>query len=453
MIALKRGAKVRPLTLGIPDRNLPGKYLLNSKECRDLCQDYLGRIQKGVNISNGGESIIHSFSYATEKYPHRNILKTDFQNAFNQVDRVTMLHEIKSKAPFLYSYCQSMYAAESTLSLYTDITDAGDVYSIKSSAGSQQGCVHGSLYFAMAVHPFLTRLDEMLSLKGDGEFIQAFIDDWISSVDDNSLLEVLTILLNDGPSIGLHLNRNKTEILIGLKSDSGEAISLRNRLIDPNGDFRLQSANVILHPDNDPSAGLENYGLVILGAPVGSMQYKHKFLDEKLQALDGEGRLLQAIDDPQCQMLLLQYCFSRKFTYLMRTIEPAIMRVHLPRFNSLIDDILGSIVNLNQSLMQPANLQCRLRIDQGGLGVGLLDITPSAAYGASFIACFPSLFAMDPTILTSLRSDCDFNIIQAFRSAISTINFFFFFFFFFRQTDKFNTNLIAQKHSTLKAID
>jgi len=107
----------------------------------------------------------------------------------------------------------------------------------------------------------------------------------------------------------------------------------------------------------------------------------------------------------------------------MRTIEPAIMHVHLPRLNSLIDDIVGSIVNLNQRLMQPANLRCRLRIDQGGLGVGLLDITPSAAYGASFIACFPSLFAMDPTILTSLRSDCDYTIIQAFRSAISTINY------------------------------
>ncbi len=53
LIALKRGAKTRPLTLGIVDRNIPGRVLLQTPECKALCSDYLSAGgQKGVNVCN-----------------------------------------------------------------------------------------------------------------------------------------------------------------------------------------------------------------------------------------------------------------------------------------------------------------------------------------------------------------------------------------------------------------
>ena len=41
LIALKRASKTRPLTLGIPDRNIPGKVLLDTPECKVVCREYL----------------------------------------------------------------------------------------------------------------------------------------------------------------------------------------------------------------------------------------------------------------------------------------------------------------------------------------------------------------------------------------------------------------------------
>jgi hypothetical protein len=88
LIALKRGAKTRPLTLGIVDRNIPGKVLLETPECKALCRDYLSAGgQKGVNVSTGAEQIIHSIEAGRTFRPSRNILQADGVNAFNSAHR------------------------------------------------------------------------------------------------------------------------------------------------------------------------------------------------------------------------------------------------------------------------------------------------------------------------------------------------------------------------------
>ena len=431
LIALRRGVKTRPLTLGIVDRNIPGKLLLQTPECRAVCRDYLSAGgQKGVNVSNGAEQVIHSVEAGRTFRPSRNILQADYVNAFNSAHRNDMLREVKEQASFMYAYCRKLYAAKSTLSVYSSVSTNGNVFKITSAEGAQQGCVHGSFDYCIGTHPFLLRLANELPEQEFNEFFLAFIDDLTGSLDDEYLVKTLDIMLDEGPASGLYLSREKTKVLVGLKPSFAEAFQLKHILTDPNGHYRLRPENVILHPDNS-STPWSQYGLVVLGAPVGALDYKHAFMEELLVKLTNEHRILQKIADPQCKFLLLNYCFSKKLTYALRTISPSITQPYLTEFNALIDSLLSDIMQLDADINDESAIsytiaQSRLRINDGGLGLGLLDLTSTAAYLASIVACLPTIYKYEKDFLPSLLSPPsidDSSMVEDIKAAVSTINY------------------------------
>jgi hypothetical protein len=84
LIALKKIAAPRPITLGIPDRNIPCKFLLKSKQGQEICEKLEGD-QKGVGVANGCEKISHNHAYSFSKDPSKNTLKADFKKAFQKI--------------------------------------------------------------------------------------------------------------------------------------------------------------------------------------------------------------------------------------------------------------------------------------------------------------------------------------------------------------------------------
>ena len=414
------------------DRNIPGKVLLQNPECKALCRDYLSAGgQKGVNVSNGAEQIIHSVEASRSFRPSRNILQADQVNAFNSSHRNDMLTEVKQKAKFMYAYCRKMYAAQSTLSVFSSVSAKGNVFKLTSAEGAQQGCVHGSFDYCIGTHPFLLRLANELPEQEFNEFFLAFIDDWTCSLDDESLLKTLDIMLTEGPASGLVLSREKTKVLVGHKPSDADALHLKHILTDPTGQYRLRPENVVLNPCNDSSTPWSQYGLVVLGAPVGGIEYKHAFMEDLLTKLTNEHGILQKVVDPQCKFLLLNHCFSKKLTYVLRTISPSITQAYVTDFNALIDSLLSDIMQLDADVNDPSALassfaQSRLRINDGGLGLGLLDITPSAAYLASVVACLPTINKYEKDFIPSLFASptrFDSQMVEDIRAAVSTINY------------------------------
>jgi hypothetical protein len=70
--------------------------------------------------------------------------------------------------------------------------------------------------------------------------------------------------------------------------------------------------------------------------------------------------------------------------------------------------------------------QSRLRINDGGLGLGLLDVPPQAAYLASIVACLPCINKYEKGFIPSLlstTSDEDYLMINDVKAAVSTINY------------------------------
>ena len=112
---------------------------------------------------------------------------------------------------------------------------------------------------------------------------------------------------------------------------------------------------------------MSQYGLVVLGAPVGSVEYKHAFMQDLLSRLTEEHRILQKIVDPQCKFLLLNHCFSKKLNYALRILSPSITSLYVEEFNSLINSLLANIMQLDADANDMSSVlitfkQSRLRI-------------------------------------------------------------------------------------------
>ncbi|KAJ6639514.1 hypothetical protein Bhyg_12260 [Pseudolycoriella hygida] len=73
--------------------------------------------QNGINVKGGTEAIVHAVR-ALAEYDHPTpmaILKFDYKNAFNEINRKYMLKEIKREAPSLFSMMQQTYCCSSNL--------------------------------------------------------------------------------------------------------------------------------------------------------------------------------------------------------------------------------------------------------------------------------------------------------------------------------------------------
>jgi hypothetical protein len=104
----KKDYGIRPIAIGNIFRILAAKigcYILQSYL---LVHSYLTPNQLGVATKLGYESCIHTvrtYSYAHNPENFGKILlKIDFSNAFNSMDRDSMLHQVKDVTPSLFFF-------------------------------------------------------------------------------------------------------------------------------------------------------------------------------------------------------------------------------------------------------------------------------------------------------------------------------------------------------------
>jgi hypothetical protein len=127
------------------------------------------------------------------------LLKIDFSNAFNQVDRRAFVKDACEEFPGLANWTNWCYGEESFL-LY----DHKDV--ITSSSGVQQGDPLSPLYFCFALNPLVKEITSL------GPVYQKwYMDDGGIVASVPVLLKVWTLLKEKGPALGLHLNPSKCE--------------------------------------------------------------------------------------------------------------------------------------------------------------------------------------------------------------------------------------------------
>ena len=188
----KKDGGIHPIAVGCTLRHVAAKTA--SRSVMQRMGSLLAPLQLGYGTPLGAEAEAHSARLYLSNLPSDQVLlKLDF----NSARRDKMLEVIEEFAPELFPYLFSCYSAPS--SLYFNDTV------IRSSEGVQQGDPLGPLLFCLVIYPLI------LQLKS--EFRLFYLDDGTIGGSEPEVLEDLRFVEQEAASLGLHLNRSKTELI------------------------------------------------------------------------------------------------------------------------------------------------------------------------------------------------------------------------------------------------
>lgn len=150
----KRGGGIRPIATGNVIRRLTGHILCNKG--RPQIETLLRPHQVGVATKRGAEIAIHTARTYVHDPCNKNkvLLKIDYKNAFNSIDRDKMLTPFKQFLPEFYPFMYQCYRNPSLL-FYGDST-------IDSEVGAMQGDPCGPLAFSLTIQPIVQIMKSQL---------------------------------------------------------------------------------------------------------------------------------------------------------------------------------------------------------------------------------------------------------------------------------------------------
>ena len=194
----KKDGGLRPIAVGCTLRRLAGKVV--SRRVMNEIGDLVRPIQLGYGTRGGAEAAVHATrAYITEESAESQVLlKLDFKNAFNTVDRAKMLEEVKDHLPMYYAFIWQMYTAPSHLFF-------GE-HRLSSECGVQQGDPLGPLLFSLVTRRLSAAMISPLNCW--------YLDDGVIGGEIAGVAVDLETVVEEGKAVGLELNMAKCEVFI-----------------------------------------------------------------------------------------------------------------------------------------------------------------------------------------------------------------------------------------------
>ena len=225
---------------------------------------------------------------------------------------------------------------------------------LTSEQGVQEGDPLGPLLFSLVLNFFVSDI----SSRGDCSlnYHAWYLDDGALAGPGSSVYNILAMLQELGPPLGLHVNIHKCEVF------SHSSLDL------------FPAAIKTSHTPN----------LDILGSPIGDAEFCHHYIAHKW--LEAQSLLPRLDDvsliDPQVALTLLCMCggFCR-LVHLARTTPPSLSRAALQLYDQDVRRCFSSCTAVDTS--DVAWKQSMLGLSKGGLGLRSLHHHAPAAYIAS----------------------------------------------------------------------
>ncbi|XP_061723449.1 uncharacterized protein LOC133529685 [Cydia pomonella] len=271
------------------------------------------------------------------------LVKIDLKNAFNCVERDSILKEVLELAPPLYPYLYQCYSDATNLYFKENI--------VLSQIGAQQGDPLGPLLFCLAIHKSITTLNSPLNVW--------YLDDGVIGGRPETIIEDLKNLIPTFKELGLEVNPTKCELFCGSMSES--SFSALQTLLP--GIKRLDKAS-----------------LSLLGAPIFPEGVSAALRTKKDALVAARNHLTNL--SSHVSMTLLRHCFATpRMTYILRT-SPS---WQFPESAKEIDQELKSTLQLilNVDLTDTQWIQASLPIRHGGLGIRRVEDIGLIAFLAS----------------------------------------------------------------------
>jgi hypothetical protein len=349
MALIKKCKGVRPIAMGEVLRRVASKCC-----CKLVVEDakvFFGPYQVGVATSGATEAPVHVVREMARSYgndPGIIMLKVDFSNAFNNIERQNILERTWIHFPGIY--CWVLYCYGQPGMLYF----AGII--IASKQGVQQGDPLGPLLFSLVLHELVL---EIAVACPELKVHVWYLDDGTLIGTYAEVQKALAIIRLSGPRIGMVLNETKNELWWPSQPDTdddGFPVGFKRR---------------------------DNEGVDLLGAPIGTEEFCTRYLVEKLKKLDLVDTRLLMMKDAQVEMLLLRYCLSiGKLTNLVRATPPALVSQALALFDDRMFRMLARVMRVT-GFDEVQWAQAGLPIRSGGVGLTQALQLSGAAYVAS----------------------------------------------------------------------
>ena len=319
-----------------------------SSSTRHEAFNSLASLQLGVGVKGGCEAVIHATSQLMSSIPpHQGwTLLLDFSNAFNCIDRGSMFAEIRRRIPSLSAWMESCYSSQPLLYLGSN--------TIHSCSGVQQGDPLGPLGFALTLHPLVERIKaEVPNLVLNAWYL----DDGTLMGCPDDLATALRIIEEDGPLLGLHLNRAKSLLFIPEDVD----------------------VSVSPLPSDIP---ITRQGFTLLGCPIGPPSYCEEVFGDRIAKMKHSLEALRDIGDSQMETALLRSCLSfPKISFILRTCPISHIHHAAREFDGAIRISLESI--MGGPISEWSWLKASLPSSLGGLNLRSAVFHASAAFLAS----------------------------------------------------------------------
>ena len=358
--ALKKDGGIRPIAVGNLLRRLVGKCC--ASELQHRAATLLSPNQLGVGVRGGCEAIVHTVREPLKANPSLYLLQADLVNAFNLADRAAAMEDVAKLFPEILAWVTTCYGKPSHL-LFGAIT-------ILSERGFHQGDPLAALLFALVLHPLVLKIQERVP----GLAVNAwFLDDGSQVGTLEELREVTDILVEEGPARGLTLSTAATVQAPGRP---------KTTIWRPSG----------LEGEADPLGrgvvGIEEAGVILLGAPLGSEEYVKQEVEKKVEKVREISGLLPQLEDPHTEYVLLRSCLSLpKLSFLLRAVDTTQLKDQLKEFDSITREGLTRI--LGTPLSDRPWQQAKLPVSMGGMGLRAAEDHAPAAHAASVLALQP----------------------------------------------------------------
>ena len=308
----------------------------------------------------GCERVCHDVREAIDKDPTLAVVTIDATNAFNEQCRIWMAYQLYSHACLspLFNIFDLAYSKAGDLVLKIQ----GVEHIIKSSTGTRQGDVLGSLLFCLGMNPLLLRAKARHNDVG----LRAIIDDITIWGPPASVLDCFEYLRAEMMKISLRANYKTT-------------------MYAPAGYIHDETRFPTSGPDR--AITLSYDGVKI----VGSMQSRDpsiitSFLEEKQRRGEDLFRRITQLP-PNQAFVILQKCTIPRVMYISRTMNPDYVIPSLCEpFDARVRDALQVILQCSLSQVSyESEILMHLPPSEGGAGITQTSLIARDAFLASLM--------------------------------------------------------------------
>jgi hypothetical protein len=306
----KKDGGIRPIAIGNCLRRLTSK--LACFQSRNIVNSYLSPHQLGVATKLGCEAAIHTTRTFVNNDQNRGkvLLKLDFKNAFNSVERDCILKEVQCHTPLLYPYLYQCYRNPSTLFFGNHL--------ISSSVGAQQGDPCGPMIFSLAIQPIILSLVSQMNIW--------YLDDGTLADYPEVVLSDFKKVINLSQEIGLELNFNKCEIFCC------------------SGDTDLK----VIKEFQNLAPGIkicDRESLSLLGSPIFDQGFKNT-VEKTIITVENLLNKAELLNRHVAYTLIKNCLFIPKFNFLLRTTPFWKFSNYVNSIDSSLKYCLERILNL-----------------------------------------------------------------------------------------------------------